>query len=195
MGHRVAVMRKGLLQQVGPPQELYLRPSNLFVAAFIGSPAMNLLPARVSVDGDRVTVTFAEHRLVIDPLAVDRYPVLRERDGRDVVVGIRPEHFSMADSASDPEQTMEVTTLVAEAMGAEVHIHANVDVPIVAIEGTPVDEDAEPGASTTKIIARVEGFHTVRMGEPVRLAVRTAHIHFFDATTGAPLRDDVDRSV
>ncbi len=194
MGHRVAVMRKGLLQQVAPPQELYLRPANLFVAAFIGSPAMNLLPARIDSVNGRITATFAEHTITIDQAAIDKYSKVPDYVGRDVVIGIRPEHFAMAEDTSDPAQTIEIKSVVSESMGSEVHVHATVDVPPVALDGQPVNEDADANASTTKIIARVEGFHIVRMGQIVRLAIKTAHVHFFDATTGAPLRDDDERT-
>ncbi len=94
MGHRVAVLRNGVLQQVAPPQELYLRPANLFVASFIGSPSMNLLRGQVAVDDGTVSVSFAEHRLVLAPGAVERYPgsagaLGQRRDRRDPARALR----------------------------------------------------------------------------------------------------------
>jgi multiple sugar transport system ATP-binding protein len=192
MGHRVAVLRNGVLQQVAPPQELYLRPANLFVASFIGSPSMNLLRGRVTVEDGTVSVSFAEHRLVLAPGAVERYPGLLERSGSDVIVGIRPEHFAMeGDADVGPDSYMEVEVDLAEAMGAEVHIHAEIDVPPASIDPSLVDPDVDPEAlpvDKTLLIARVDGVHTVAMGERVRLAVKTHLLHFFDPESGAPLR-------
>jgi multiple sugar transport system ATP-binding protein len=192
MGHRVAVLRNGVLQQVAPPQELYLRPANLFVASFIGSPSMNLLRGQVAVDDGTVSVSFAEHRLVLAPGAVERYPGLLERSGTEVIVGIRPEHFAMeGDADVGPDSYMEVVVDLAEAMGAEVHIHAEIDVPPASIDPSLVDPDVDPEAlpvDKTLLIARVDGVHTVAMGEHVRLAVKTHLLHFFDPESGAPLR-------
>ncbi len=192
MGHRVAVLRNGVLQQVAPPQELYLRPANLFVAAFIGSPSMNLMRGRVTVDDGVVGVSFAEHRLVLAPGAVERYPGLLDRSGTEVIVGIRPEHFAMeGDADVGPDSVMEVEVNLAEAMGAEVHIHAELDVPPASIDPSLVDPGVDPEAlpvDKTLLIARVDGVHTVAMGQRVRLAVKTHLLHFFDPQTGAPLR-------
>ena len=191
MGHRVAVMRKGILQQVAPPQELYQRPANLFVAAFIGSPAMNLLNATLGGSADRPTVTFAGHTVAIDRRAVERYPLVADRIGSPVIVGLRPEHFVMDGDADLPDdQRLTLAVDLAEAMGAEVHIHATVAVPPVQLEGTPVaaEDGDEISTDTTRVIARVEGIHTVDAGQDVTLAVKTHLAHFFDPATGAPLR-------
>ena len=191
MGHRVAVMRKGVLQQVAPPQELYLRPANLFVAAFIGSPAMNLITADVTVEGDDVFCAFGGHRLRISPKALDRYPGLRGRHGTKVILGIRPEHFAMEEDLELPaDQVLTFRCELAEAMGAEVHIHAVIDVAPPTVDGAPTTAEDDPEAlvTGTKVIARVDGIHTVAMGQDVRLAVKTHLTHFFDPTSGEPLR-------
>jgi multiple sugar transport system ATP-binding protein len=195
MGHRVAVLRFGVLQQVAPPQELYLHPANLFVASFIGSPAMNLINARVAVtpgDVPVVTISMAEHTVRLAPAAVERYPGLVERDGQDVIVGIRPEHFAMAgDVPADDDQIVEVDVVLAEAMGAEVHLHTSFAVAPPPIDGAMIDPDADPDAfapDETKIIARVDGVHVVANGDRVRLAVKTHLLHFFDPADGTPLR-------
>jgi multiple sugar transport system ATP-binding protein len=191
MGHRVAVMRKGILQQVAPPQELYQRPANLFVAAFIGSPAMNLVTATLGGSPDRPTVSFAGYTLAIDARAIDRYPQVPQRLGSQVIVGMRPEHFVMDGDADLPDdQKITLPVDLAEAMGAEVHVHATLDVPPVELEGTPIaaEDGGEISTSTTKVIARVEGIHTVEAGSAVTLAVKTHLAHFFDPATGDPLR-------
>jgi multiple sugar transport system ATP-binding protein len=193
MGHRVAVMRNGILQQVAPPQELYLTPANLFVASFIGSPAMNLITADVTVDGSAeeatVFVSFAGHRVRLAPGAIERYPGLLERDGTQVIFGMRPEHFALAgdfDVADD--QIIGVDVELAEAMGAEVHVHTRFDIPPVSIDSQVVDPDEEAPADGTPIIARIDGVHVVAMGEHIRLALKTHLAHFFDPTDGRPLR-------
>jgi multiple sugar transport system ATP-binding protein len=194
MGHRVAVMRKGILQQVAPPQELYLRPANLFVAAFIGSPAMNLFTADVerasgagAGDGDLV-VRFGGHSLRIDRR--NPYPGLADKVGSQVIMGIRPEHFALAEDLDLPaDQQITLTATLAEAMGAEVHVHATLDAAPPEVDGAPVaadDDDDQRGV--TKVIARIDGIHQVKMGDAVVLAVKTHLAHFFDPATGAPLR-------
>jgi ABC-type sugar transport system ATPase subunit len=190
MGHRVAVMRKGLLQQVAAPQELYHRPANLFVAAFIGSPAMNLLTAKLTGSVPRPVVEFAGHRLAIDQRALTTYPGLADRIGSDVIVGLRPEHFVMRGDAELPDdQAMTLSVDLAEAMGAEVHVHATIDVPPVSIDGSVVAaEDGEVDTRNTKVVARIEGIHTVRPQESIELLVKTHLAHFFDPQSGAPLR-------
>ena len=124
--------------------------------------------------------------------AIERYPQLPERIGSSVILGLRPEHFVMEGDADLPEdQKLTLNVDLAEAMGAEVHIHAHLDVPPVELEGAPVaaeDGEEELSTSTTNIIARVEGIHTVHEDEDVRLAVKTHLAHFFDPATGDPLR-------
>jgi len=191
MGHRVAVMRKGILQQVAPPQELYQAPANLFVAAFIGSPSMNLITADVTVTDGAVRVAFGGHELAISPKALVRYPGLAHRNGTQVIIGIRPEHFALEEDVEVPaDQVIELTVTLAEAMGAEVHIHAIVDVPPPEIDGVPTtsEDGTEALIEGTKVIARVDGIHTIAMGQQVRLAVKTHLAHFFDPATGEPLR-------
>ncbi len=194
MGHRVAVMRRGLLQQVAPPQELYQRPANLFVAAFIGSPAMNLVQAEVGeVDGG-LTVSFGGHTLRVGDKALSAYPGLREKVGQEIVLGLRPESFEMAeDSDLPPDRHMSVEVDLAEAMGAEVHIHFGVDAEQITVEDAaagPSDDEIEalPGSARAKMIARVDGIHVVTRGQSVALAVKTDRLHAFDLETGAPLR-------
>ncbi|MCY7299157.1 MAG: sn-glycerol-3-phosphate ABC transporter ATP-binding protein UgpC [Ilumatobacteraceae bacterium] len=191
MGHRVAVMRKGILQQVAPPQELYQAPANLFVAAFIGSPSMNLITADVTVTDGAVRVAFGGHELAISPKALVRYPGLAHRNGTQVIIGIRPEHFALEEDLEVPaDQVIELTVTLAEAMGAEVHIHAIVDVPPPEIDGVPTtsEDGTEALIEGTKVIARVDGIHTIAMGQQVRLAVKTHLAHFFDPATGELLR-------
>lgn len=190
MGHRVAVMRLGVLQQVAHPQELYQRPANLFVAAFIGSPAMNLINVTLGGTAERPTANFAGHTLAIGGGAVERYPQIVDRIGSSVVLGLRPEHFSMEGDFDLPEdQILEFEIELAEAMGAEAHLHIMLDVPVVELDGQPlsVEDGDEIAMSTTKIIARIDGIHYVTSGDSLRLGVKTHLAHFFDPDTGLPL--------
>ncbi len=190
MGHRVAVMRLGVLQQVASPQDLYHRPANLFVAAFIGSPAMNLLRAELGGDVERPTVTFDGTTLAIAPGAVERYPGVTERFGSEVIVGLRPEHFAMRSDFEVPDdQVMSLHVDLAEAMGPEVHIHSTVGVEPVVVEGAPAAiEDDLLDAQRTPVVARVDGIHVIDQESEVELAVKTHLAHFFDPESGTPLR-------
>ncbi|HSP28961.1 MAG TPA: ATP-binding cassette domain-containing protein, partial [Ilumatobacteraceae bacterium] len=189
MGHRVAVLRSGILQQVAPPQQLYLEPANLFVASFIGSPSMNLISSDVTIDDGVVTLAFAEHRVRLAPGAIERYPGLLDRHGSEIIFGMRPEHFALAgDIDVLDEQIIDVDVDLAEAMGAEVHVHSTLDVPPVSIDGEMIDPDDDSIADGTRIIARIDGIHVVAMGERIRLALKTHLAHFFDPADGRPLR-------
>jgi multiple sugar transport system ATP-binding protein len=165
MGDRIAVMRDGRLQQVDSPERVYEQPTNQFVAGFIGSPAMNMVRARVvRVDGVP-TVRFGEHSLVLD----DAAPRLAGYDGQDVILGIRPEHF--AEGGGDPDRMLTTVCTLRESLGSELLLHF----PVVADD------------SKSLFVARVDPQSTVREGEPLHLTVDTRRMHYFDANTGARL--------
>ena len=191
LADRIVVLANKGIAQVGSPLELYERPENEFVAQFIGSPAMNLITATVSGSAERPIVEFAGHTLAIDERAVARYPQLPGYIGREVIIGIRPEHFAMDEDVVLPDdQHVSFHVDLAEAMGAEVHIHATIDIAPVSIEGAPVvaEDGDEVDTTATHVIARVEGIHVVETDSQVRLGVKTHLVHFFDPETGEPLR-------
>jgi multiple sugar transport system ATP-binding protein len=160
MGDRIAVMRDGSLQQCDTPERVYSRPANVFVAGFIGSPAMNMVEAEIAADGDDLWASFGDHRLPV------RAEQLRAYAGRRVIVGIRPEDLEDAElAAGDPLVT--VCTL-RESLGAEVLAHFSV--------GTGLD-----------LVARLNAQSGAREGEPLRLVVDTRRLHFFDPGTGLAL--------
>jgi multiple sugar transport system ATP-binding protein len=199
MGDRVAVMRNGFLQQIADPKELYDRPRNLFVAEFIGSPAMNLVVADVErVDGD-VWVSFGPHRLRLEPAALERHQGLAAYDRRQVVLGIRPE--DMEDAAilreTHPDREMFVVCDIREDMGSEVYVHFNVPADPVStrevIEALVVvdaeDEEARIAAERARgggvvFIARLERMTEARERQPLALEVDVTRLHFFDPETG-----------
>ena len=177
LGQRVAVMRDGRVLQVDTPTTLYSRPADLFVAGFIGTPAMNLVEARL--DGDEVV--FGSNRL---PLAAARRPAVR--DGR-VVLGIRPEAFEEASLARPGLPAIDADVTVLEELGADAQVFFSVDAA-PAGDAKAAAGQAEPLAGDgTLFTARVEPDTTVRVGDRVRLAVDPARFHFFDPETGRSL--------
>ena len=188
LGDRVAVMRKGELQQLDSPQRLYRNPVNLFVAEFIGSPAMNLVEARIESGLAR----FGEYALPVD----DRSG-LAAYEGRTVALGIRPEDFEDAAlSAAPPPGKLAVTVDLREDMGAEIFLHFSIDAPHVATEdvkdAVEADEavaalEERAGRLGTPFVARVDRESKVREGDRVVLAVDLRMLHFFDLETGAAI--------
>jgi multiple sugar transport system ATP-binding protein len=187
MGDRVAVMRDGRLQQVDIPQVLYDRPANAFVAAFIGSPAMNLLRARVT-GGDRAaSVELGEIVLPLPSSLVARRPGLAHYAGREVVVGIRPEDIedaSLVPSANGSSVPVRIT--LAEALGSEViaHFPLGGDVEPVAVEGAPDSPSLETATDSGVLLtARLSPRSGARSGQPLRVSIDVERLHFFDPET------------
>jgi multiple sugar transport system ATP-binding protein len=180
LGQRVAVLRDGVIQQVDSPQSLYARPKNLFVAAFIGSPAMNLVEATVA-DG---RVAFAGWELELGP---DRRPT---KDGR-VILGIRPEAFEDAALADDGLPTVDVGVAVVEELGSDSHVIFPIDAPRVEAEelraAADNQEDALLADDRSMWNARVSSKTDAGPGRRIRLALDPAELYFFDPETGASL--------
>ncbi len=199
MGDRVAVMRGGLLQQVDAPQVLYERPRNLFVAEFIGSPAMNVVMADlVRSDGD-TWVHFGDQRLRLDPSTRERRPGLSRFEGGRVVMGIRPE--DMEDAAllgdTDEDRRMSIVCDIREDMGSEVYIHFNIPGEPVAskevieamVTDAPEDAEARLAAERARgegvsFVARLDRTTDARERKPLELEVDVKRLHFFDPDTG-----------
>jgi multiple sugar transport system ATP-binding protein len=196
MGSRVAVMRKGILQQVDTPQFIYDNPANLFVAGFIGSPPMNLAEATLSNENGNIWVHLGDQKLMVDAGLVDSRPTLRGfADGRTVVVGIRPEDMEDAAFAGTPEgRTFKTKVDITEALGSEVMVHFGVDATQVFTDGVRKSEEEEDslqrlgsdGAEAT-FVASFNARTRVRPGDLVDVAVNTQHLHFFEPSTGERL--------
>jgi multiple sugar transport system ATP-binding protein len=183
LGQRVAVMRDGRVQQVDEPPVLYHDPANLFVAAFIGSPSMNLVEA-VASNG---TVEFGGFRIPLDPA---RRPAVA--DGDPVILGIRPESFEDAAFAEGGLPEIEVTVAVMEELGSDAHVIFELDAPRVEAEElrAAVEEGDEAllvDSGTTLFNARVDPRTQAKVGRALRLAVQPAGFHFFDRATGENL--------
>ena len=179
MGDRVAVMRSGVLQQVDHPQHLYDRPDNLFVAAFIGSPAMNLYEASLTEDAGGVKLGSQE--LALPVVCRDAHPGLARYAGKKIIVGLRPEHLPAAtDSSTGPKLIGDVD--LVEALGSELVVHFTIDARRVRAEGASSD-DEDATAQHGEGVARVEPGTKVKVGDKITFAVNVAGMQFFDAET------------
>ena len=184
MGDRVAVLKDGYLQQVDTPQNLYDRPENVFVAAFIGSPSMNLYESNVTINGDSGTVTIGSQSLSLDASVLAARPALRNYDGKQVVLGIRPEDFEDASLATGGGEGRVLTAPVTllEALGSEIMVHFRLDATRVD-SGDPDAVEEAGGDSAANAVGRFNPRSTVRMGETAQIAVATENAHFFDHDT------------
>jgi multiple sugar transport system ATP-binding protein len=189
LGQRVCVLREGKLQQADTPQTLFNAPVNLFVAGFIGSPAMNFVTAQLVRD-DGPAVTFAGHRLPVPPSQLTGRPGLDGYFGRELILGVRPSDFEDASLADPGWARMPVTAGVTEDLGSEIHVLFSIDAPQVehaSISQAATDEDdaAIPLAGGKSLwTARVAARSTVRPGQPIELAVDTSNLQFFDTDSG-----------
>jgi multiple sugar transport system ATP-binding protein len=196
LGDRVCVLRDGQLQQADTPQVLFDRPVNLFVAGFIGSPAMNFVTAGLVRD-DGPAVVFAGCRLPVPAAAFTAKPALEGYLGKQVILGIRPSDFEDAAFADAAWPRFPVTAGVTEGLGTEIHVIFPVDAPPVDHPhlGTAAgagDEDDETGVTAlaggkSLWTARVSSRSAVRPGQPLELAIDTSRLHFFDPDTGASI--------
>jgi multiple sugar transport system ATP-binding protein len=178
LGQRVAVMRDGRILQVDRPQKLYEAPQDLFVAAFIGSPAMNLVEARI--EGNEVS--FGQFRVPLDPV---RRP---SGQRKEVVLGIRPESFEDAVFAPSGLPTIEISVAVLEELGADSHTFFRVDAPRITAEMLEAQDEATLLAEPTALFsARVDPKTRARVGESLELALDPSAFHFFDRDSGKAL--------
>jgi multiple sugar transport system ATP-binding protein len=190
LGQRVCVLRDGRLQQVDTPQSLYNSPVNLFVAGFIGSPAMNFATARLARDAGPEAV-FAGHHLSVSDATLAARPGLEEYFGKDVVLGIRPSDFEDAELADASWPRMPVDVSVTEELGSEIHVIFTIDAPqvehasISEARASDGDEDAIPlGDNKTQWTARVASRSSIKPGSSAILAVDTSNLQFFDLVSG-----------
>ncbi|MDO8210894.1 ABC transporter ATP-binding protein [Conexibacter sp. CPCC 206217] len=216
MGDRVAVMRRGELQQVATPQELYDHPVNVFVGGFIGSPAMNLVEARLERDdggddgdgartragGSEYVVQLGEQRLTLPEELVAARPALAQWVGRQLVLGIRPEALEDASVGGDApaERRLRAQVTLREALGSEVDVHAT-----IAARAAQTDEVRELAedkglesldarADQATVVGRLSPKSRVAEGDAVELAVDTSGLHFFDPDTGLGIYDAVPQT-
>jgi multiple sugar transport system ATP-binding protein len=190
LGDRVAVMRSGVLQQVASPQELYERPVNLFVAGFIGSPAMNFMAGTIESDGLRTSIGHVPMSGAI------RQALERSNVGREIIVGIRPESFEDASLVSAETRphgiTFQATIDVVESLGAEKYVYFSQDlgqaVNVAELEELARDSGrADTGATTETVVARIDPATRITEGETAQLWADVRAVHVFDPSTGLNL--------
>jgi multiple sugar transport system ATP-binding protein len=200
LGDRVAVMRDGVLQQFDVPQRLYDEPVNLFVAEFIGSPAMNLVGADLIASNGRLEAKFGENRLVVDDEIVAARPALRRFEGDRVILGIRPEDLedAAASEGVTEDRRISATVDIREDMGSEVFIHFGVGAPPVRGEDVKAAVGADSVEATEQQVKKQGSLFVARLGRTTRarereridLVVTPGRLHFFERATGLGIYAD-----
>jgi multiple sugar transport system ATP-binding protein len=186
----VSAARPDNLQQVAPPADLFHNPDNMFVAGFIGSPAMNMVYGTLEGSGTDVYVNFAGQRIKVGPKSLTRHPGIENRMGDQLVVGIRPGDFEAAAVAgAAPEASIKVNVDVAEVLGSETFIHFEMHSrPVITpdIEELLADSGADPSTlgDTTKFSARVSSDVPVHSMDTLDVVIDPDKFHFFDPDTG-----------
>jgi multiple sugar transport system ATP-binding protein len=200
MGDRVAVMRKGELQQVAEPQELYDRPVNLFVGGFIGSPAMNMIEARLERTDGTLTAVAGDQHIALGDETLSARPAIKSFEGREVILGIRPEDLEDVTLAPEtPEnQRLHGKIELVEALGSEIMAHVAVNAtPAITEDVRELQRDAgsedlrtEAAEGGALVVGRFGARSRVRPGDEVEVAVDTRALHFFDPETSTGIYDE-----
>ncbi|MCP3974021.1 MAG: sn-glycerol-3-phosphate ABC transporter ATP-binding protein UgpC [bacterium] len=194
MADRVAVINDGILQQVDAPQTLFDRPANLFVAAFIGSPSMNLMEGIVSEAGGGYQLQLGSQTLTVPASVISARPALRNYFGKTIVVGIRPKDFEDAavEGAHGAGHRMTATVENVEALGYERIVYFDVDAKqVIQEDALDLDEDADVVARTdgTRISGRFDPTSKAVVGDTIEIAVAVEEAHFFDLDSGLAIHD------
>jgi multiple sugar transport system ATP-binding protein len=193
MGDRVAVLKRGILQQVDTPQNLYDSPDNVFVAGFIGSPSMNLMKATLEGTSEAPQVRIGGHVLAVDKKLLAAKPALAAHLGHDIVIGVRPEDIEDAELADAPpeDRVLLTETTLVEALGSEIILHFPLDVEPFSIMETEFEGDDAVTATDLSgrytYVAKVSPRSSAKLGDPLRLAVDTSRLHFFDPASGSAI--------
>ncbi len=199
MGDRVAVLRavsgtESNLQQIDNPRNLYDDPANLFVAGFIGSPAMNFVYATIEEQGDKKYAKFGDYRILIDPKRIAERPGIAGYKGKELILGLRPEYFDVQNENSDKSlPVIEVNADLVEQLGSEAYVHFIMHLPpVITPELRELMEDEGTDVSAlgdiTKFTARIDPDLAPRDRANVKLTVDTSRVHFFDKDTGATIK-------
>lgn len=198
MGDRVAVLKDGVLQQAAAPQTLYDQPHNLFVAGFIGSPAMNMAEGRLERENGEVWLSLGENaRVRVSVAALERYPRAAERVGGKVAFGLRPEHIVPVDQAAADQRWDGRKVTLVEMLGSEMLVHMKTSTPpIVSDDMRSAIDDDEAFAELVRqareggqnFVAKFPPNAGIRVGDTINVGVLTDHVHFFDVDDGRALR-------
>lgn len=198
MGDRVAVLKDGILQQVDTPQNLYDEPDNVFVAAFIGSPSMNLYEGTLTQTAEGASLKLGSQTIAVPASVLEHKSALKDNLGKTVTVGIRPEDMEDASLVSDapPERRIASHVELREALGSDVVVHFKIDAPPAVTDdvrelavdvGAEALEHVEQHAKGGKasVVARLNPRTEARKGERIDLVVDTHRLHFFDIDNGS----------
>lgn len=188
MGDRVAVIRKGELQQIDTPREIYSNPKNIFVAGFIGSPSMNFVYAKIKTENDVIELTFGDNQIKYRDQKKEK---LKSFENKEIILGIRPEAFEDGYFANEADysESIKVKVSLLEQLGSDSYVHFYKDIKPVqteAIEEILADEgeDITVLGDSTKFIARINPNSTVAEGEEIELKINPSKLHFFDPVSG-----------
>jgi len=188
MGDRVAVIRKGELQQIDTPREIYSNPKNIFVAGFIGSPSMNFVYAKIKSKDDVIELTFGDNQITYKD---EKKEKLESFENKEIILGIRPEAFEDGYFANEADysESIKVKVSLLEQLGSDSYVHFYKDIKPVqteAIEEILADEgeDITVLGDNTKFIARINPNSTVAEGEEIELRINPSKLHFFDPESG-----------
>ena len=203
MGDRVAVLKKGELQQVGSPTELFETPKSLFVAGFIGSPAMNFASTKLEKSNGQMSFKLGDQTVAIHEKVVSERPALADYAGKDVIIGIRPQDFEDASLASDAAEDCKIKAQIelVEAIGTETLVHFDAKAPIAITEemkelaadmgagdGGSLEQSAKEGRN--EFVATLDPRSKVKERESAELVIDTARLHFFDPETNRSISED-----
>ncbi len=185
MGTRVALLKDGELQQIDRPAEIYNKPRNLFVAAFIGAPSMNLYWAEIEGNGDAPVLRLGSNTIRIPQSVVSARPGLARHKGKQLVVGIRPEDIADAATVPDstPDDQISARVELIEELGADNMVHLGIDAKAAEVESSDSLDEISQDENTSRCIARFTGKSQVRLDDMATVHIDTEQLHFFDGET------------
>ena len=188
MGDRVAVLNGGVLQQVDKPSVLYRRPANVFVAGFVGSPAMNFFESAIAMRGDVIEVEMGSQRVQLPLSILDESPALRAHEGKRLMCGIRPDDVYDAALAPDYSQRIAAEVQLLEELGSEIVAHLDIGVQRIETGGPTTDADDSEDLGSA-FLGRFAQQSDARVGQRIEVAIDVSALHFFDRVTGIVIRD------
>lgn len=186
MGDRVALMKDGVLQQIDKPTDIFNKPKNTFVAAFIGSPTMNLYFAEIAADGSNASLQLGSDTVKISDSMLKTRPALKQYFGSKIIVGIRPEDIADVKTLTDtlPENEITASVELFEELGSDILVHLGIDATAAEVRSSDSLDEISNDESTTRCVARFSAKSVVELGQVITVRLDTERLHFFDADSG-----------